>query len=100
MIKFEDEAKMLKAIAEPVRMQIMEMISCNEMHASDILRLLSISQSTLSHHMKILCDQQVVNARKEGTSIYYSINLITIEKINQLIRHLSLPKDKCVCYES
>lgn len=99
MIKFENEAKLLKAIAEPVRMQIMEMISCHEMHATDVLRLLSISQSTLSHHMKILTDQAIVNARKEGTSIYYSINLTTIGKVNQLIRNLTEPKDECVCYE-
>jgi ArsR family transcriptional regulator len=99
MIKFEIEAKLLKAIADPVRMQIMEMISCQEMHATDVLRLLTISQSTLSHHMKILTEHEIVHARKEGTSIYYSINLITIEKVNQLIKHLSAPKDECVCYE-
>ena len=99
MIKFEIEAKLLKAIADPVRMQILEMISCHEMHATDVLRLLSISQSTLSHHMKILTEQEIVNAKKEGTSIYYSINPNTIGKVNQLISHLTEPKDECVCHE-
>ena len=36
---------------------------------------LHITQSTLSHHMKILCDAEIVQGRKEGKWVYYSINL-------------------------
>ena len=52
----------IKALSDETRLMIIEMLSCGEMCACDILEEFSISQSTLSYHMKILTESELVNA--------------------------------------
>ena len=56
------------------RVQIIEMLTGGELCACKILDAFNITQPTLSHHMKILTECNLVNARKEGKWTYYSIN--------------------------
>lgn len=72
--KYDETTKVFKAFSDSNRLMIVEMILDGEKCACTILEDLNISQSTLSHHMKILCDSGVVNCRKEGKWNYYSIN--------------------------
>lgn len=72
--KYNEMAKGFKVFSDPNRLMIVEMILDGEKCACTILEDLNISQSTLSHHMKILCDSGIVNCRKEGKWNYYSIN--------------------------
>lgn len=69
-----DIAKVFKAFCDERRIDILELLSGGEKCACKLLDELEISQSTLSHHMKILCDSGVVVARKDGKWTYYSID--------------------------
>lgn len=60
------DAKVFKAFDDINRLQILEMLRESEKCACVLLEDLQISQSTLSHHMKILCDSGIVTGRKEG----------------------------------
>lgn len=71
--KYHQEAKVLKAFCDENRLMILEVLQSGEACACTLLDTLNISQSTLSHHMKILCEAEVVAARKEGKWTYYSI---------------------------
>lgn len=71
---YNETAKVFKVLSDPNRLMIIEMILNGEKCACTLLEDLNISQSTLSHHMKTLCDSGVVNCRKEGKWNYYSIN--------------------------
>ncbi len=73
-IKYEDEAKIFKALCDPNRIMILETLQGEERCACKLLEDLEIVQSTLSHHMRILCDAGFVNARKDGKWMHYSIN--------------------------
>jgi ArsR family transcriptional regulator len=53
---------------------IIEMLQSGEKCACKLLVDLNIVQSTLSHHMKILCESGLVDSSRNGKSIYYSIN--------------------------
>lgn len=66
--------KQLKAMGDENRLRILHMLSGGELCACRLLEDLSIGQPTLSHHMKILCDSGLVNARKEGKWMHYSIS--------------------------
>ena len=55
----------------------------------DLLDNLNISQSTLSHHMKILCESGVVNSRKEGKWTYYSISTEGSSYAGELLKKLT-----------
>ncbi len=97
MLSYNAGAQLLKVLSDPTRLKIMDMISCGELCACDILEGLTISQSTLSHHMKVLINCKLVIGRKEATWMYYSINLKTVEGLHKFIDSISQPKDKCIC---
>ena len=66
--------KILKALGEDTRIQIFEMLRNGKLCACNILDKFNITQPTLSHHMKILCDSGIVIGRKEGKWTHYSIS--------------------------
>ncbi len=86
-----------KALSDETRLKIIDMLSCGEMCACDILEEFSISQSTLSYHMKILTESGLVNAVRDGAWMRYTLNK---EKTNDLIEfftRITCEKDDCVC---
>ena len=67
---YKDTACVFKAFCDENRLQILEMLRSGEKCACKLLEELQISQSTLSHHMKILCDAGIVQGRKEGKWVH------------------------------
>ena len=67
-------ALMFKAFCDENRVQILESLKDGEKCACRLLDEMQITQPTLSHHMKILCDSGVVVGRKEGKWMHYSIS--------------------------
>ena len=67
-------AAMFKAFADENRIQILELLRDGERCACMLLEEMKITQPTLSHHMKILCDSGIVVGRKEGKWMHYSIS--------------------------
>lgn len=67
-------ALLFKAFCDENRIRIIKMLRSGEKCACKLLEELKVTQPTLSHHMKILCDSGVVIARKEGKWMYYSIS--------------------------
>ena len=70
----EESTKVFKAFCDETRLHILTLLQNGEKCACKLLDELNISQSTLSHHMRILCDSGIVVARKEGKWSHYSIN--------------------------
>ena len=66
-----ETVKILKALADANRLHILELLGSGEQCACVLLGNLDLSQPTLSHHMKILCDAGLVTSRKAGKWIYY-----------------------------
>lgn len=67
-------ALVFKAFCDENRIKILNILSTGEKCACKLLEALSVTQPTLSHHMKILCDSGIVTARKEGKWMYYKIS--------------------------
>lgn len=97
MQKYEARAKLFRIMGEPMRLAILDMISCGEMCACDILEGLTISQSTLSHHMRVLLQAEIVTARKDATWVYYSINPKMVSELHDILDGIILPKKNCIC---
>jgi len=75
MKKAEKEyALVFKALADATRLEIVDMISCGELCACEILKSFQFTQSTLSYHMKLLTDSGLVNVRRDGKRMMYSID--------------------------
>ncbi len=89
--QLEKAANMLKAIAHPMRIAILEFLE-NGKHltVTEIHKYLQIEQSTTSHHLGILKDKGILGSKREGKNTFY---FIRNENLNNLIECIS----KCAC---
>lgn len=92
MNKYEENAKIFKAFCDENRLMILEMLQSGEKCACKILDDISIVQSTLSHHMKILVESGIVSARKDGKWTYYSLSETGIQYSKKLLNELTTIK--------
>jgi len=61
------------AFCDETRLKVLELLRSGEECAAELLEQVNVGQSTLSHHLKILVESGIVNARKTGKWTYYSI---------------------------
>lgn len=88
-----------KALGDPKRAMIVDMLSCGELCACKILEKFEMSQSTLSHHMKLLCESGLVNAKCEGKWTHYSLNGEMIAKVKGYFCSITTDTENCICKE-
>lgn len=74
MLDEKNMAVIFKAFCDENRIRILKMLAAGEKCGCKLLEELNVTQPTLSHHMKILCDSGVVVGRKEGKWTHYSIS--------------------------
>ena len=78
----------LKVLCDETRLGILQMLSQKELNGCEILRAFECTQPTISYHMKLLVDAGLVNARKEGCAVIYSINMEIWPSIQALLKAL------------
>lgn len=102
MFKEIEIACIFKALSDENRIRILKMLRSGEKCACKLLEELNISQPTLSHHMKILCDSGIVAGRKDGKWMHYSINCEGVRKVRNIMQELLAPNhipEDCKCKE-
>lgn len=75
--KAEETASILKAVADPTRLQILALIAATENQSAcvcDLTEPLDLSQPTISHHIKKLSEVGLVTKERKGTWVWYSLN--------------------------
>ncbi len=87
--KYNEYALLFKALSDSNRLLIIEFLIDGERCACKILDQLHISQSTLSYHMKILCESEIVIGRKEGKWMHYSLNTEKLEELQYLLTNFT-----------
>ena len=94
-------AELFKALCDENRIRILKLLQSGEKCACVLLDDLQITQPTLSHHMKILCDSEIVVGRKEGKWTYYSISpegaSAAVGCLQELTKITSTANDKSCC---
>ena len=78
-------AERFRALGDENRLRILALLKERELCAGDLLKSLSIVQSTLSHHMKILVESGLVTCRKQGKWSYYSVNADLREELDDVL---------------
>lgn len=94
-----DTTKILKAISDPKRLRIVDMLSCGELCACVIQEEFNITQPTLSHDMRVLLDAGIVSARKEWKNTYYSLNTEYLEQFSDTLSKMFHPSPECICHK-
>ena len=79
--KVIDLSELFKIFGDSTRIKIINVLINNELCVSEISDILNISQSAISHQLRILKTSKLVKYRKEGTQIYYSLDDDHVEKI-------------------
>ena len=87
-MKDAEAALICKAIGDLNRLQIVQLLTQGERCACDILERFSITQPTLSHHMKILAEASLVHAHKDGKWTHYSLNCEVLTAYREFIGSL------------
>ena len=98
--RFNEYARFFKVLSDPNRLMIIDMLSYGELCACVILEKFNITQPTLSHHMKSLCDNELVDGRKEGKWTYYSLSEKTMQTCIKILSDLTSNKESRVCYKN
>ncbi|MDR1955040.1 MAG: metalloregulator ArsR/SmtB family transcription factor [Candidatus Methanoplasma sp.] len=95
--KYAENVELFKALSDKNRLMIIDILSCGELCACKILAEFDITQPTLSHHMKILCNCGLVSARKEGKWMYYSLNEKAVRDFTVFLQRVTSSKEDCIC---
>lgn len=90
----EEAGKLFKALGDKSRLKIVKILYHNdEICACKLLEAVNCNQSTLSHHMRVLVDSNLLYARKEGKWVRYSCNKQLVDSLMNFI------KTTCPCTE-
>ena len=103
MTNEQEIAHIFKALSDENRIKILKLLRDGEKCACHLLEALNITQPTLSHHMKLLCDCGIVTARREGKWTHYSICCEGVCPVRKLMQGLLAPENilaDCDCKET
>jgi DNA-binding transcriptional ArsR family regulator len=74
-----------KALADPTRRSILQMLRSGEMTAGELSQRFDMSKPSVSHHFSVLKQADLVVSRKDGQQIYYSLNTTVVEDLLTII---------------
>lgn len=89
-MKYEKESAIFKALSDPNRLLILDTLQSGDKCACKLLEDLEISQSTLSHHMKVLCEAGFVESTRQGKWMHYTINSEGFENAKRILEGLEI----------
>lgn len=78
-LSIQEAILVFRALGDESRMEILSLLEKQELCAMELLQRVSIVQSTLSHHMKVLTESGLVNCRRDNKRIYYSVSAERME---------------------
>jgi ArsR family transcriptional regulator len=87
-VRAEDLATLLKAVADPTRLQLMSLVAAagdGEACVCDLTAPLGLTQPTVSHHLKVLVDAGLLHRERRGIWAYYSLVRDRFDQIRTLL---------------
>src|SRR3972149_3232678 len=91
---FQLHAKLLKALSNSKRLEIIQLLREQELSVAGIQEMLDLPQGNLSQHLQILRKSEVVKTRRNGKQIYYSIAHKNFVKASDLFREILIERHK------
>lgn len=84
---YAETTRVLKALSDPKRLEIVDRLMEKEYCACELLPLFEVTQPTLSHDMKVLSQAGVINQTRKGKNVVYSVDR---EVLNSVVKHLNM----------
>jgi len=82
----EQIAEILRAIAHPIRLSVIELLAGSEMSVSEIVEALGQRQAAVSHQLNLMKDKGILVSRRDGTKVYYRLDNPNIVKVLQCVQ--------------
>jgi DNA-binding transcriptional ArsR family regulator len=73
--------EIFKALADPTRRQILRLLGNGEMTAGDLAEHFEMTKPSMSHHFSVLKEADLIRFRREGQSIWYSVNTTVLQDV-------------------
>jgi ArsR family transcriptional regulator len=89
--EYEKNARVFKALCDEKRLAILELLRSGEKCACVLIDQMDIGQSSLSYHMKILCESGIVDSRQEGKWTHYRLSEAGSRYAKELLIKLTTP---------
>ena len=83
----------LRALADPIRRDILSLLKSGPMSAGDICRHFTVTAAAVSRHLSVLREADLIRDHREGKFIYYELNTSVLEEIMLWITELTGDKD-------
>lgn len=77
--------KTLQALSDPTRRKILEMLKKKDMSVSEINKYFDITMPSLSHHLSVLKQADLVTFQRQGQELIYSLNLSVFEEVAKVL---------------
>ena len=77
------------ALADPTRRQILTLLKAQDLNAGEIAEHFNMTKPSISHHLGILKQAELVRAQKHGQNVVYTLNISVFEEILQLVSDLA-----------
>jgi ArsR family transcriptional regulator len=90
---YEERARVFKALCDERRQRILELLHSGEKCACVLTEEMNMPQSSLSYHMKILCESGIVTGREEGKWTHYQIDTVGSQKAVELLKEITSVDD-------
>jgi ArsR family transcriptional regulator len=84
--QLDEMAKVCKALGHPIRLQILHLLARQEeYYCGDLVSLVGMAQSTVSHHLKILKDSGLVQTEERGTFVCYRVQREKLQELSSFL---------------
>jgi ArsR family transcriptional regulator, arsenate/arsenite/antimonite-responsive transcriptional repressor len=88
-------AKVAKALSDETRLKIFQQIaSQDELNCGDICETQVVGHATVSHHLRVLTEANLIEARRQGQFIYYKVMPETLDEFAKSVARMPLNKPK------
>jgi ArsR family transcriptional regulator len=98
-MSYSDDVRLAKALSDENRLAILVLLQGGEKCACVLLEELHITQPTLSHHMKVLCDAGIVDSCKDGKWMHYSLSLEGSRKLQDMVQRYAISEADYKAYK-
>lgn len=80
LAKYKNMSSVFKALADPTRRRILELLRERDMSAGELAAHFSLARATLSRHFAVLREAELIHGDRQGTSIVYQLNVSVLEE--------------------
>lgn len=83
----------LRALSDPIRREILNLLKCGRMSAGDIVDHFDVTGASISRHLSVLKEADLIRDKREGKFIFYELNASVLEEIMLWITELKGDND-------